>query len=100
MYCGQFQSKLTVDQEQALDLKAQFRRCRGYAWRGLSMGKPVSPDSFRNLIAAAMASATKRARTTSWVNLKGGSDCVGAIALSAGIFRKACTTPTDRKSVV
>jgi hypothetical protein len=41
-----------------------------------------------------MPSTTKIAITTTCVILNGGSDCVGAIALSAGTFSKSWTTKT------
>jgi hypothetical protein len=50
----------------------------------------------RNLIAAAMASTTKIAKTNSCVSLNGGSVYVGASACNAGIFSNACTTVTKR----
>src|SRR2546426_5393303 len=48
----------------------------------------------RNLIVAAMQNTANSNRTASCVSLNGGSDCVGAMSLSAGIFRSACTMPT------
>src|ERR1700674_2982507 len=48
----------------------------------------------RNPFAAKMPSTTKIAITTTCVILNGGSDCVGANALSAGTFSKSCTINT------
>ena len=48
----------------------------------------------RNLNAATIVSTTKISRATPCAIANGGSDCVGASALSAGIFKNACTMPT------
>src|SRR4029077_19097991 len=48
----------------------------------------------RNLTTALSAIRTKMANTTACVIANGGSDCVGANALSAETFTKLCTTRT------
>src|SRR6266478_590409 len=62
---------------------------------GSAVPQAVRGASLRNLIAATMVSATKSAIQTSCANKNGGSDCVGAIALRAGTFWKACAIKTN-----
>ena len=47
-----------------------------------------------NLFAARMPTAMKTTMTRIWAILNGDSDCVGAIAFSAGTFAKSCATKT------
>src|SRR5713101_904343 len=54
----------------------------------------IRNTSLRNRIAAKMPITTKSAITTSCATKNGGSDCVGAIAFSAGTFMKSCAIKT------
>ena len=74
------------------DLAFVYRRVSNanYPFTGASdCDHAVSPFTGRNRYSAATASTMKRRSTTTCVKANGGSDCVGARALSAGTFWKS-----------